>query len=173
MRALSVLVSSAVIIALALCFATCSGSDAKSLTDEGFNALGHGDYKGALSSFDAALAKIGTNANDPSYVRAKLYRCQALGRIDANRARTDFLALAAEQPAQIHENDYGLIVDSMVKARTVEASEAALDVVDAAKKSFPGSTKIDAMVNTVGEASTKLNNPKLKNRLKGLGYVGD
>ena len=65
-----------------------------------------------------------------------------------------------------------MIVDAMVKANTDEAWMAACDVVAEAKKSFSDSKKLEALVNTVGDASHGTKDPKLKSKLEGLGYAG-
>lgn len=154
------------LLALALAFTSCGGSDPKVLTDKGTAALGAGDTKTAIESFDAALSKM--NAGDPDYLRAQMGRIQALVRVDAKKAKDDFLALA-HTGAKVEEQDFSLVVNEMMKKGAVpEAAE----VTNAGIKRFPESPKMFAIQKQVHEASAKVKDPKDLEKLKGLGYTG-
>jgi hypothetical protein len=152
---------------LALVLLGC-GASSKELTDKGAAALGSGDARSALESFDGALKQM--SPSDPDYLRASMGRCQALARLDPNRAKEDFLALARSQPGKLREQDYAQIADELVKTR---AASDAIDVMDAGVKAFPESPQMQVLKQRVVEASKKSKDPAALGKLKGLGYTGD
>jgi hypothetical protein len=152
-------------------FAACSGSP-KSLTEDGYTALGSGDNKAALADFEKALDKIGTDTKLPEYLRAALGRCQALTRIDPKKAATDFIALATAQKGKIVEGDFTLIADGLIKANTSESRLQAIEVMKAGTKLFPESTKLKQIGNQILAAAEKANDPASLKELSGLGYGG-
>ena len=148
--------------------AACGGSDPKALTDAGVSALGSGDAKSALASFDDALAHM--PANDPQLLRASLGRVQALARTEPAKAKEAFLALTESQKSKINEGDFGLVVSELLRKN---ANVEAVDVMNAGVKMFPESTKMLAVKTQVLEQSKKSNDPAALQKLRGLGYGGD
>ncbi len=150
-----------------LLLVACSGSDPSTLRKEGNEALGKGDYKGALSKFESAIS--GLDPQHPEYLRIDLGRIQALCHVDPARARTAFLELAKAMPAKVGENDYSLICSRLLD---VGATLDAIDVMKAGHDRFPESSTMKAMVKAVEEAAAREATPEALNKLKGLGYAG-
>lgn len=151
-----------------LLLAACGGSNAKNSTSEGFAALGKGDAKVALEKFDAALD--GIDSTNPEFLRASIGRCEALAKLDGAKASKSFLDLAAKVPAEIGEDDYSLICSKLLQGGfTLEA----IDVMDAGKKRFKDSKKMQDTLTAVQAAAKKQSTPDALNKLKGLGYAGD
>jgi hypothetical protein len=157
------------IVALAL-FASCSGSNPKELTDAGYAALGRGENTAAVAHFDEALAKIG-NANDASYLRAQLGRCQALAKVDPVKTKTDFLALAKSQPSRISDKDFKMVGEFLLSANTSQARLEAIDLLVAGEKMFPESTDVTAFKQRVIDDSHRTADAASLSRLRGLGYI--
>ncbi|MCY2958798.1 MAG: hypothetical protein NTY35_01435 [Planctomycetota bacterium] len=156
------------ILSIALLFlAACGGSDPKSLSSEGYAALGKGDAKSALTKFDAALQ--GLEATHPEYLRASLGRCEALARTDGAGAKAAFLDLAKKLPAKVGEGDYGLVCSAMLQGGfTLDA----IDVMDAGNKRFPTSAKMKATHDAVVAAANREATPEALKKLDSLGYAG-
>lgn len=150
-----------------LFLAACGGSDPKSLTSEGYTALGKGDAKAALSKFDAALS--GLEATHPEYLRAALGRCEALARTDGAGAKKAFLDLVAKVPDKVREDDYGLVCSAMLQGGfTLDA----IDVMDSGNKRFPTSAKMKATKDAVVAAANREATPEALRKLDSLGYAG-
>jgi len=154
---------------IALLFlAACGGSGSTALSSEGFAALGKGDAQGALAKFDAALD--GLDSAHPEFLRASIGRCEALAKIDGQKASKSFLDLASKMPAKVGEDDYSLICSRLLQGGfTLEA----IDVMDAGRKRFAGSKKMEETLVAVQAAAKKQSSPDALNKLKGLGYAGD
>jgi len=156
------------LLPIALLFlAACGGSDPKSLSSEGFAALGKGDAKGALTKFDAALD--GLESTHPEYLRASLGRCEALARTDGAGAKAAFLGLAQKLPAKVGEDDYSLVCSALIQGGfTVEAVE----VMDAGNQRFKGSKKMKETLDAVMAAAKREKTPDALKKLESLGYAG-
>lgn len=130
------------------------------------SALGSGDAKGALAAFDKALAQM--DATNPDYLRASVGRCQALVHIDGTKAREEFIALAKAQPGRIVELDFHVVVSEFVNTRQFLD---AVEVMNSGMKLFPGSKKMQEILDAVRAASTRAEDPSSMKRLKDLGYL--
>lgn len=150
---------------------SCSGS-AQSLTENGNRELGSGDYKAALSDFEKALDKLGTDTQSNEYLQAALGRCQALARTDPKKAATEFIALAQAQKGRVLESDFTLIADALLKANTNESRKQAIEVMVAGTKLFPTSTKLKDIGNKIYAEAQKAGDPESMKSLQGLGYAG-
>jgi hypothetical protein len=148
----------------ALLLAACSGSDPKTLTSEGYDALNRGDAKGALAKFEQALP--GLDAKQDAYLRAAVGRCQALARIDTKKASAEFLALA-KADKRVTPQDFHLIVGEMVTQR---AFLDAIAVMHEGVKLHPG-PKMNEIKDLVVAESTKAGDEGAMKELKGLGYI--
>jgi hypothetical protein len=153
---------------LALLISSCGASDSKALTDAGLAALNSGDAKSAESSFDRALEHM--DASHPDYLRASLGRCQALAHRDPNRAKEDFLALAAAQSSRVREPEFTAVATELVRSNAITQAVA---VAEAGMKAFPESPSMKHLVDLVGDAAKKSRDPAALQKLKGLGYAGD
>ena len=153
---------------LACLLAACGGSDPKALTDAGSAALNSGDAKAALSSFDRALA--GMTAQDPSFLRASIGRCQALARIDPARAQADFLELARAQPERVREPEFVAVASELAARGSIGPATA---VAEEGMKRYPGSPAMTALRDRIGDAAKQADDPESLKKLKGLGYAGD
>jgi hypothetical protein len=151
----------------ALVLTACSGSDPKSLTQAGYDALGRGDEVAALSKFDSALE--GLEPAHPGYLRAVLGRCSALAKSDPLRARVSFLDVARAVPDQVTEDDYGFLCDMLIRA---EAGVEAVEVMHAGMGHFPGSAKMQAIHDAVWDAANRAKTPDALRRFADLGYTG-
>jgi hypothetical protein len=156
-------------LVLAACVLTaCNGSDPKALTDKGSAALGSGDTRTALESFDAALKHM--DPAHPDFLRASLGRCRALASQNPAQAKQDFLSLARSTSLKVNEQDFAAMAEELVNRG---AAADAVDVMDAGLKAFPESPKMQFLKQKVVEASKKSKDPAALNKLKGLGYTGD
>ncbi len=156
------------ILLLTLLISSCGSSDPKALTDSGSAALNSGDAAKAVSEFDKALGHM--DASHADYLRASVGRCQALARIDANRAKEDFLALARAQPSKVREPDFATVATELVKANSIVQAVA---VAEGGMKMFPDSPSMKSLRDQIGDAAKKAKDPEALKRLKGLGYAGD
>lgn len=153
---------------LACLLAACGSTDPKALTDAGTAALNSGDAKGAIASFDRALA--GMTANDPDFLRASIGRCQALARTDPVRAQGDFLELARAQPARVREPEFVAVASELASRGSIGPATA---VAEEGMKRYPESPAMSALRDSIGDAAKKANDPESLKKLKGLGYAGD
>jgi hypothetical protein len=146
----------------------CDRADAKALTDAGSASLNSGDAKGAVASFDEALAQL--KPGDTDFLRASIGRCQALARTDPQRAEADFLALAQSQPSRVREPEFVDVATELAKRGAIGP---ATTVAEEGLKRFPESPAIKALLDTVGDAAKQAGDPESLKKLKGMGYVGD
>jgi hypothetical protein len=153
---------------LAFLITSCGSSDPKVLTDSGSAALNSGDAAKAVSEFDEALGHM--DASHPDYLRASVGRCQALAKLDPNRAKEDFLALASAQPGKVHEPDFAAVATELVKRNSITQAVA---VAEAGMQMFPESPAMKSLLDQIGDAAKKAKDPEALKRLKGLGYAGD
>lgn len=145
----------------------CSGSDPKTLNDEGNAALGKGDAKSALSKFDAALA--GLDPAHEQYVRAALGRCEALAKTDGPAAAKSFLTLADRAPTKVMEDDYRIVCGALSRGGF---PLDALEVSDAGIKRFPTSEKMKMTHEAILHAAKSEKTPDALKKLESLGYAG-
>jgi hypothetical protein len=152
----------------ALLLAACSSSDPRERTNQGTQALGAGDAKGAVEHFDAAIARL--TPQDPDFLRASMGRFQALARLEPTRTKNEFLAFQAAHPDKVRDEDFKVVVDELLQRNSLTAAS---EIVTAGKKAFPESTTIVGLVQAVGDAAKKAKDPSAMNTMKGLGYLGD
>jgi hypothetical protein len=147
----------------------CGGSsDPKVLTDQGLAALNSGDPKAALSDFDRALEHM--DSNHPEFPRASVSRCQALVAIDPVRAKDDFLKLARIPASRVAEPEFTTIAMDLVKHHAIGP---ATEIAEGGLKMYPESPAMKTLLDKVGDAAKKSNDPEAMKKLKGLGYAGD
>lgn len=154
------------ILALALLTA-CGSSDPKTLTSDGYFAMGKGDHALAISKFDSALSGLDTNHSQ--YRRAALGRCEAMAHVDPKRAKTEFLELARTRPELVGEDDYGVMCDQLLG---VGADLEAIAVMEAGRDRFVSSPKMDAILEAVVSAAHRAKTPEAIRELEKMGYVG-
>jgi hypothetical protein len=151
-----------------LVVAACGSSDPKTLTDQGMAALNSGDPKAALSDFDRALEHM--DSNHPEFPRASVSRCQALVAIDPARAKDEFLKLARIPAARVAEPEFTAIAMDLVKHRAIGP---ATEIAEGGLKMYPESPAMKTLLDKVGDAAKKANDPEAVKKLKSLGYAGD
>lgn len=158
--------------ALLLCLLpACAGSsDPRALTNEGSKALNSGEHEEAVKSFEKALAEIGTDTANPEWKRAKLGLVQALVRVDAVRAKDEFLQFASANPSRVTDSDFNLIGSRLGDAGKLGESFV---VLDAGMKAHPESAHLKALRDDLGKRAEASGDESTLNSLKGLGYVGD
>src|SRR6266850_1060051 len=94
--------------------AACGGpADPKALTEDGYRALGAGNFTTAVKSFDGALAALGDDTSSADWLRAKMGAIQARTHTDAPRAKDEFLKLAGSAPSRVTSKDYYLVAKSL------------------------------------------------------------
>lgn len=155
-------------ILLVLLLAACSSSDPKVLTDEGSQALGSGDAKHAVECFEDALARM--EPRNPDFLRASMGRFQALARLEPTRAKNEFLAFQAAHSSEVRDTDFQVVVGELLKRGSLTP---ALELAEAVKRAYPESQVSAQIVNAVGDAAKKANDPTTLDKTKGLGYSGD
>ncbi len=132
MRSLTRLTSSLALSLPLLLTAACGGSnDPDALLSRGYERLQSENYRGALEVFEQAVASL--EPQDERWKEAQLAAIEARMRLDANRAKEDFLALAREHQAKFLPRDFAGVGNKLAAAR---ATVAAIDVVDAGLKEF-------------------------------------
>lgn|SRR5262245_34671770 len=158
-------------IAILCLLPACGGSsDPRVLTDEGSKALNSGKYEDAAKSYEAALARIGTDTANPEWKRAKLGLIQARVRIDAAKAKDEFLQLASANPSKVTDSDFNTIAGRFGDARKFDEAIAILEV---GKKAFPESPHLDALGKELLKRAQESGTTSAVDKLKSLGYVGD
>lgn len=157
----------ALILPLFLVLAACGPSDPRALTNEAKATLAAGDAAKAEQQFREALG--GLKPGDPDFARASIGRIQALARLDAARAKDEFLAYSQANKSSIAEEDYSLVVSELLRR---ENTLEAIEVMDAGIKAFPESPRMAAVKKEVAEAAQKAKDPAAMQKLKGLGYIG-
>ena len=154
---------------LVLCFlAACGGDDPRALTAAGTKSLNSGDPKGAIASFDRALAHM--DSSDPDFLRASIGRCQALARTEPERAQADFLALARSQPARVKEPEFVAVAMDLAKHNAIGPATA---IAEEGMKRFTDSPDMIALRDKIGDAAKAAGDPESLKKMKGLGYAGD
>lgn len=155
--------------ALALCFVpACGGSsDPRALTDEGSKALNSGNYAAAAESYGAALAKL--DSADPEWKRAKMGLIQAQARLDAPRAKNEFLEYAKAAPSRVTDSDFNLIASRLGDAGHLAEAVQVLEVGLTAHSESP---HLKALMLELGKRAESSGDTGALNSLKGLGYVG-
>jgi hypothetical protein len=135
----------------------------KKLTDKGMTALNSGDYAGAVESFEKAVGQL--EAGSPEYMRAKAGEIEALIHVDAERAKTQMLALGPKAD----ENMYTAVASKMCSAKR---NQEAVAVLDAGIKLYPESPQLKAQMDKVIAEAQKQGDAGALDSLKGLGYLG-
>ncbi len=154
-------------LGLTLSLTACGGGGGPTaLTDDGYAALGKGDSSTALSKFEDALETL--PETDANYMRAKMGQIQALISSDAEKAKSEFLALA--QSKELGAREYRTVGAKMTGEK---AFEEAVAVLDAGFKKFPDDATLEQMIQTVAEEAKKAGATDALNSLSGLGYIGD
>lgn len=149
----------------------CGGSsDPRALTDEGSKALNSGKHEEAAKSFEEALAELGADSANPEWKRAKLGLVQARVRIDAARAKDEFLQFASANPSRVTDSDYNLIASKFGDAGKFDEAIAILEL---GKKAHPESVHLDALGNDLVKRAQASGASDALDKLKSLGYVGD
>ena len=154
-------------LTLALAPACGGGKDARALVSEANTALNSGDYAAALSSFDAALGAI--EPADAALRRdAELGRCEALAYVDANKAKSEFLALADRET--LNYSAYNTVA---VALTSEQKFDEAIAVLTKGKEKLPDEPKFEKLVQKVGDAAKNAGAGDAMKALEGLGYVGN
>ena len=159
----------AALLVCPLALSSCGGSaDPKALTDAGRAALGSGEYEKAADRFAAALAAIGADTKDPSYVRAKMGHVEATLRQDAGAARDEFLAYAKTNPSSVTPDDFSQIGRAFTSAS--KYSEA-IDILDAGMKMHVESPVLAKLAEAIKKAAEKDGDSAALGKMAGLGYI--
>ena len=153
---------------LAACGA--GSSDPNEAIDAGYQALGAQDFAAAEKDFAAALDALGGDTSHPSYVKAKLGAIQAACRTDAERAKSELLALAAALPDRVTERTYADVAGRLGDAKSFKQ---AIAVLAAGKERFPESAALDGIGNQLAKQAEAADDPESQKALAGLGYGGE
>ena len=148
----------------------CGGSsDPKVLISEGQRAQASGNYADAAESYEKALAALGSDSSSPEWKRAKLGLIGARVRIDAAKAKDEFLQLASANPGKITDSDFNDVVSRFGDA---EKFDEAIAILKAGKEKFPESKHLDDMGKALQKQVQKSGNKEAAKDLEGLGYAG-
>ena len=160
------------LVALTLAFVTACGgsSDPRALTDEGSKALNSGHFEDAAKSYGEALAVLGTDTANPEWKRAKLGWIQAQTRIDAVKAKSEFLEYAQGSPSKVTDEDFNRVASRLGEAGKLKE---ATEILEVGKKMFPESLHLDALGKDLVQRAKSSGDTGALEDLKGLGYVGD
>src|SRR5690349_4208557 len=153
---------SAVLLAGLLC--ACASKDPEALISEGREAQGHGDSRTAAERFSAALEQL--DAGDAQFFDARIGLVEALITADPSRALFEFLALAAECPDRVGDDEFITISDHMAGAK--KYAEAVKLIQTGLERAGGKSPKL---MTQVGLLEKKESADKAAiNDLKGIGY---
>ncbi len=157
---------------LALLPLVACGSSAVSPEDaltQGYEALNAGDGARALPLLESAAASLAADPSAPRWKEIQIALVEAHAQVDPAAARDRFLRLAREHRAQIQPRDFATVGGKLFAA---DAS-IALDVVDAGRREFghEGDAQLTALIEDIKRRGNE--DPALKSKLAGLGYVGD
>ena len=154
---------------LPLLAASCGGgSDPKALTDQGYAALKTNQHAAALEDFQAALDAIGSDTAHAQFKRASLGAVEAQIGVDAEKAKTEFLALASAHPSKFGDRDYSLIGGKLASAQEFMA---AIAVLDAGMKAHDESPVLQGLVDSIKTAAEKAGSTDALDELASLGYL--
>lgn len=162
----SALALSLLLVPLAAC--SGGGGDPAALTQEGYAALSSSDYGKAADKLDSALD--GMQPGDPKHLQAKVGLCRALAHLDPARCADEFDELVREHSDKVQMGDVEVVVKALSDSK---AFAEAAEVLTIAKKTFPESPKVAALVNEVGDRAKAAGDTSSNDALKGLGYAGE
>ncbi|NOT32474.1 MAG: hypothetical protein HOP15_18670 [Planctomycetes bacterium] len=157
--------------AIALCLLPgCGTSDPRALTDAGSKALNSGKYEDAAESYEKALVQLGQDTAHEDWKRAKMGLIQARTRLDAPRAKNEFIEFAKASPSQVTDSDFSMIAGRLGDAGKLEE---AIEVLKLGTATFPKSPHLDALGKDLVKRAQSSGDSGALDTLKGLGYVGD
>lgn len=160
----------AVLLCVCLLPACGGGGDPQELADAGAEALSSGKYEDAAESYEEALEKIGSDTAHADWKRSKMGWIQAQVRIDATRAKQEFLDFASASPSKVTDNDFSLIGSKLGDAGKL--SEA-LEVLTVGMEAHSESPHLKLLLTDLGKRAESSGDAGLLDQLKGLGYVGE
>lgn len=156
----------ALLAALSLSLAACSGSDPAQLTQEAYADLGRSDYSGALAKFQSALKEL--QPSDPKYVEAKLGEIEAWCYVDAPKAKDEFLAYAKAAPDKVTPGDYKKVASNLTSAHKFDP---AIAVLTAGRERYPKDESVYKLGETIKAEASKAGDESALKALRGLGYL--
>jgi hypothetical protein len=149
----------------------CGGSsDPQTLLDEGGQALNSGEYADAAERYAAALEALDDDPSRPEWLRAKLGWILAQTRLDAARAKDEFLAVAGAHPSKVQDRDFNQVGARLGDAGKLDEAVAVLKV---GMEAHPESVHLKALMDDLGKKAEASGSAGALDALKGLGYVGD
>lgn len=149
-----------------LLLAGCGSESAKDLSDAGYQALGRSDYQAALTQFQEAL-KL-TDPASAEYVALKFAEIEAWAGIDGERAKTEFLGLAAKQGDKVTPKDYVTIANRLTGAKAFDSAIALL--ADGLKR-YPQDEGVKKLGDRIKIEAEKAGDKNALSSLAGLGYL--
>lgn len=178
MRSTSALFASLLLLAASSCGGGAPAGPNAAL-DAGYSSYTAGDYSDALASYESALGQL--EPGDAKYVEAKMGQLQALAYTDAERAKSELLAVSKD--SGIEAKDYNVIVTDLGAAASAQAQSGDTDtagktigvavaILTEGKTTFPDYPKWDALIAKTGDKAMNLGSDDAMAALKGLGYVG-
>ena len=154
----------ALTLSLAPLLSACGGAaaaDPADAADAGYRALGKGDYSGAVSHFDTALATAAPGADTKELALA---RCEALAHTDPKAVEASMKSIQG-----LSAKDYGLIARACLSSK---AYTEAGQVMHLGVTAFPDEPAMETLKNEVANAVAKSGDKAANDALKGLGYLG-
>jgi hypothetical protein len=155
----------------ALIAASCGGgaADPEAALTQGYNALARGDGRAALPLLESAAAELATDPSAPRWKEIQIALIEAEARVDAERGKERFLALARKHRGRFAAEDFAMVGGKLFQ---VGASLRAIDVLHAGIEEFQLDDPrlhrvlkdIEAKARAEGDAATM-------STLAGLGYL--
>lgn len=156
--------------ALALSLVACGGGEGtpEQSLKAGYEALGAGDGAKALPLLERAAATLAASPSDPQWKEIQVALVEAQAHVDAEAAKDRFLALARANQSAFEPRDFASVGNKLF-ARSPSLS---LDVVNAGLKDFgyADNAQLLGLIEDIKVRATE--DPKLKSKLAGLGYLG-
>lgn len=149
------------LLALTLPLSACGSGDPET---EAYDALNSGDYQTAVAKFEAAASDVDASAAPEDYAELMIGRCRALAHVDAEKAKTEFLALADE--AELEPGDYSMVASELIGA---DELLVAIDLFHEGMKKFEDNSTMVQLKDKVLKMAS--NNDAANDKLKGLGYL--
>ncbi|MCC7170705.1 MAG: hypothetical protein IT459_09670 [Planctomycetes bacterium] len=153
-------------LALVLSLSACGSKSAKELADAGYQDLGRSDYQAALTKFQEALKQ--TDAASPDYVSFKFAEIEAWTGIDGEKAKAEFLDLAAKHRDAVTAKDYVKVANKLTGAKSFASAIALLD--DGLKR-YPDDANVKQLGHLIKAEAEKAGDKNALSSLAGLGYL--
>ncbi len=147
--------------------ASCGGGSPETLIDDGVAALNKSDYQTAKKNLGNALETL--EPSDPLFKKAKMKHVEAQVHLDAEAAKSEFLAFAEASPDAVAQEDYRAIGSKLTSAKKYKQ---AIQLLDAAVQKYGQDERLMKMLEAIEVAANAEGDEDALGALAGLGYIG-